>query len=228
LLAEPTLQFFPCCSVDSIFEAKKLASDLGFEHDILDIRDYFETTVIQNFISEYLNGRTPNPCVVCNEYIKWNKMIEEADKLGCEFLATGHYAKIIKEKNRFFIRKGNDITKDQSYFLWNLTQENLARTIFPLGELTKIQVREIAKQHNYDKIATKRESQEICFIPNDDYKDFLRKNNVRFSDIDISKDQVAAKDMIKKSGQQGVPQLWINNVPIVGFDKEKIKKILAK
>jgi tRNA-uridine 2-sulfurtransferase len=163
-----------CCSVDAIYEAKNLAKNLGFDHEILDLRDYFDETVIKNFINEYLAGRTPNPCVECNRIIKWEKMIEEADRLGCHFLATGHYAKIINQNGRYFIRKGADDTKDQSYFLWTLTQENLKRSIFPLGELTKKQVREIAKMHNYNKIAEKRESQEICFIPDDDYRRFLR------------------------------------------------------
>ena len=164
-----------CCSVDSIFEAKKLAESLGFNHHIMDVRDYFEETVIQNFINEYLKGRTPNPCVVCNQEIKWNKMIEEANRMNCSFLATGHYAQIIFEDGRYFIRKGVDKTKDQSYFLWTLTQNNLARTLFPLGKLTKTEVRNIAKLNNYEKLATKRESQEICFIPDDDYRNFLKE-----------------------------------------------------
>ena len=170
-----------CCSVDSIFEAKRLAEDLGFEHSILDIRDIFETTVINNFIDQYLAGLTPNPCVVCNRTIKWGKMIDEADRLNCDFLATGHYAQIVHENDRYFLRKGADQTKDQSYFLWTLSQDNLARTLFPLGHLTKPEVREIARQNNYEKIATKRESQEICFVPSDDYREFLRE---RIPDID--------------------------------------------
>ncbi len=170
-----------CCSADAIFEAKKLAEGLGFKHEILDIREYFDNKVIKNFIDEYLAGRTPNPCVECNRIIKWQRMIEEADRLNCQYLATGHYAKIISQNGRYFIRKGTDETKDQSYFLWTLTQENLSRTLFPLGELTKIKVRNIAHSHNYQKIAEKRESQEICFIPDDDYRRFLRD---RISDID--------------------------------------------
>lgn len=170
-----------CCSVDSIFEAKRLAKDLGFDHTILDVRDYFDKTIINNFVSEYMSGLTPNPCVLCNKTVKWGKMIEEADKLGCDFLATGHYAQICHENSRYFLRKGVDETKDQSYFLWTLTQENLARTIFPLGKLTKPEVREIARKNNYEKIANKKESQEICFIPDDDYRRFLRD---RIPDID--------------------------------------------
>lgn len=170
-----------CCSVDSIFEAKNLAKKLGFEHHILDIRDYFDKTVIQNFIDEYLSGRTPNPCVVCNETIKWNAMIKEADRLKCEYLATGHYAKIINDKGRYYIQKGKDESKDQSYFLWTLSQDNLAKTLFPLGDLTKIEVRKIAEKTGFKKIAEKKESQEICFVENDNYRDFLRE---RIKNID--------------------------------------------
>ncbi len=164
-----------CCSVDSIFEAKKLAENLGFEHTIIDIKSKFEKTVIKDFINEYLRGRTPNPCIVCNRVIKWGHMIEEAKKLNCEYLATGHYAQIIYKNGRYFLRKGVDKTKDQSYFLWSLNQDNLSRTLFPLGHLTKTQVREIAKNNNYDNLAKRKESQEICFIPNDDYRSFLRE-----------------------------------------------------
>ncbi len=184
-----------CCSVDSILEAKKLAENLEFNHTILDIRELFDKTVISNFIDEYLSGLTPNPCVLCNKTIKWGKMIDEANKLGCEFLATGHYAQIIKENGRYFIRQGADVTKDQSYFLWTLTQENLARTIFPLGHLTKKEVREIARSNNYEKIADKRESQEICFIPNDDYRSFLRE---RVTDIDT---KIGPGDFLDTSGK---------------------------
>jgi tRNA-specific 2-thiouridylase len=164
-----------CCSVDSIFEAKRLAKDLGFEHTILDIREYFNEIIISNFISEYMSGLTPNPCVLCNKTVKWGKMIEEADRLGCDYLATGHYAQIGFENGRYFLRKGADEAKDQTYFLWTLSQENLARTIFPLGKLTKPEVREIARKNNYEKIANKKESQEICFIPEDDYRGFLKE-----------------------------------------------------
>jgi tRNA-uridine 2-sulfurtransferase len=165
-----------CCSIDAIYEAKNLADKLGFEHHIIDVRDQFDKTVIKNFIQEYIRGATPNPCVVCNTEIKWGRMIEEADRLGCKYLATGHYAQIEEFNSRFFIRRGFDVNKDQSYFLWNIPQSNLNRTIFPLGKLTKPQVREIAEKHGFMQIATKPESQEICFIPNNDYRKFLSEN----------------------------------------------------
>ena len=162
-----------CCSVDSLFEAKRMAQELGFEHHIMDIRQEFKDTVIANFIDEYLHGRTPNPCVVCNSTIKWGKLIETADEMGCDYIATGHYARIGRQDGRWFLRKGVDESKVQTYFLWTLTQENLARTIFPLGELTKPEVRRIALERGYEKLSKKGESQEICFIPDNDYRAFL-------------------------------------------------------
>jgi len=164
-----------CCNVDSIFEAKALADYFGFPHQILDIRKKFEHTVIENFVSEYLAGRTPNPCVVCNSDIKWGEIVKKADELNCEFIATGHYAQILEDNGRAFIKKGVDSSKDQSYFLWSLTQENLKRTLFPLGELTKPEVRQIAFDKGFEKLSKKRESQEICFIPDNDYRRFLRE-----------------------------------------------------
>lgn len=162
-----------CCNIDSLLEAKHMAQTLGFEHHIVDFRKEFEDTVIRDFIHEYLQGRTPNPCVVCNATIKWGKLMEIADQMGCEFIATGHYARIAESNGRYFLRKGADTQKDQSYFLWRLTQANLARTLFPLGEWTKAEVRQFALSRGYEKLSRKGESQEICFIPDNDYRAFL-------------------------------------------------------
>ena len=112
-----------CCSVNAIFEAKHMALQMGFEHHILDIRKDFNDLVIRNFIDEYLQGHTPNPCVLCNSTIKWGKLIAMADELGCDYIATGHYARIGQQDGRYFLRKGVDETKDQTYFLWTLTQD---------------------------------------------------------------------------------------------------------
>lgn len=191
-----------CCTVDSIFEAKAIAEQFGFNHQILDIRNHFESTVIKNFVSEYLAGRTPNPCVVCNSDIKWGEIIKKADELGCEYIATGHYAQIIKENDRLFIKKGKDTTKDQSYFLWTLTQENLRRTMFPLGRYTKEEVRKIAFDKGFVKLSKKRESQEICFIPDNDYRRFLRERVPDFENLFGSGDFVdtAGKVLGKHKG----------------------------
>ena len=165
-----------CCSIESIMEAKHNAERMGFEHHIVDFRDTFRQCVIQNFIDEYMSGRTPNPCVLCNSHIKWGELMRVADELGCDYIATGHYARIAERDGHVYLRTAADTKKDQTYFLWMLTEEQLRRTIFPLGDLTKDQVRDIARQHGYESLAQKRESQEICFIPNDDYRSFLRAN----------------------------------------------------
>lgn len=171
-----------CCSVDSLFEAKRMAQELGFEHHILDIREEFNDTVIRNFIDEYLQGRTPNPCVICNSTIKWGKLLETADEHGCDFIATGHYARIGQSEGRYFLQKGIDESKDQTYFLWMLTQGNLARTLFPLGGYTKPEVRQLALNHGHEKLSRKKESQEICFIPDNDYRTFLAEHVEDYSE----------------------------------------------
>ena len=165
-----------CCTIESIMEAKHNAERMGFEHHIVDFREPFRQCVIANFIDEYMSGCTPNPCVLCNSTIKWGEMLRLADELGCDYIATGHYARIAERDGHLYLAAAADTHKDQTYFLWRLTEEQLSRTLFPLGGLTKDQVREIAREHGYEKLATKRESQEICFIPDDDYRAFLRAN----------------------------------------------------
>ena len=164
-----------CCSLDSINDARILAVNLGFPHFILDIRNEFGDYVIDNFVEEYLAGRTPNPCVLCNTHIKWAALLKRADMLDCEFIATGHYARIREENNRFVISKGLDQTKDQSYVLWGLTQESLKRTIFPLQNYQKSEIKQMAIDNGYVDLATKSESYEICFVPDNDYRGFLKR-----------------------------------------------------
>lgn len=170
-----------CCSVESIMEAKHMAQTLGFEHHILDFRDTFREHVIANFISEYSRGRTPNPCVLCNSHIKWGEMVKAADEYGCDLIATGHYAQIAEHRGHWYLRNAVDTHKDQTYFLWMLTEENLRRTVFPLGGLTKPEVRQIAFDHGFEKLSKKSESQEICFVPNNDYRQFLSEQGVKVS-----------------------------------------------
>ncbi|MEY4110082.1 MAG: hypothetical protein RLZZ46_436 [Bacteroidota bacterium] len=164
-----------CCNLDSINDARFLAVRLGFPHYILDIRAEFGERIIDNFVGEYLSGRTPNPCVLCNTYIKWDALLKRADQLGCKFIATGHYARIRQENGRYVVSRGLDDTKDQSYVLWGLSQQDLARTIFPLADLNKSAVREIAREAGFEDLATKGESYDICFIPDNDYRSFLKK-----------------------------------------------------
>ena len=164
-----------CCSLDSINDARHIAVSLGFPHYILDIREEFGDSVIDYFTNEYIEGRTPNPCVMCNTHIKWDALLRRADQLGCEFIATGHYAQIRQENGRHIISKGVDVLKDQSYVLWGVSQESLARTILPLGHLTKARIREMATERGFVDLVNKSESYEICFVPDNDYRGFLKR-----------------------------------------------------
>ncbi|AFD06339.1 tRNA 2-thiouridine(34) synthase MnmA [Solitalea canadensis] len=163
-----------CCSLDSINDARSLAVEYGFPHYILDIRDEFGNFVIDNFVDEYLAGRTPNPCVLCNTHIKWEALMKRADKLDCEFIATGHYAQIRQENNRYVVSKGLDDNKDQSYVLWGVSQYNLSRTKLPLGGFKKTEIRQMAMDMGQVDLANKSESYEICFVPDNDYRSFLK------------------------------------------------------
>ena len=175
-----------CCTLESINDARNIAVDLGFHHNILDIRNEFGDYVIDYFTDEYMNGRTPNPCVLCNTHIKWESLLKRADKLDCEFIATGHYANINFDNNRYYISKGKDLNKDQSYALWGISQKNLARTIFPLGNLNKDEIRKIAKDWGYHNLVKKSESYEICFVPDNNYRNFL-KNRIKNLDKKVGK-----------------------------------------
>ncbi|MBK5285177.1 MAG: tRNA 2-thiouridine(34) synthase MnmA [Bacteroidia bacterium] len=164
-----------CCSLDSINDARGIAVSKGFPHLILDIREEFGSHVIDDFVDEYLAGRTPNPCVKCNTHIKWDALLKRADMLGCEFIATGHYANIRKENGRSVISKGLDDTKDQSYVLWGVSQECLNRTMFPVGNYRKSEIKKMAVDMGFHELANKSESYEICFIPDNDYRSFIKR-----------------------------------------------------
>jgi tRNA-specific 2-thiouridylase len=166
-----------CCSLDSINDARAIAVQRGFHHYILDIRSEFGESVIDNFVDEYVAGRTPNPCVMCNTHIKWEALYKRAELLDCEFIATGHYAQLREEKGRRIISKGLDHTKDQSYVLWGLRQELLSKTMFPVGGYQKSEIRKMASDWGFKELANKSESYEICFVPDNDYRSFL-KNRV--------------------------------------------------
>ncbi|MEO8087417.1 MAG: tRNA 2-thiouridine(34) synthase MnmA [Bacteroidota bacterium] len=164
-----------CCSLDSINDARAIAVEKGFPHYIIDIREEFGNHVIDNFVDEYLAGRTPNPCVMCNTHIKWEALLKRADKLDCEFIATGHYANVRKENDRFVVSKGLDDWKDQSYVLWGVSQECLSRTMFPIGNFNKSVIRQMAFDMGFKELAAKSESYEICFIPDNDYRGFIKR-----------------------------------------------------
>ena len=185
-----------CCNLDSFNDARMAAVQHGFPHYILDIRDEFGGFVVDNFVEEYLAGRTPNPCVLCNTHIKWRALLKRADALDCEYIATGHYASVYKHQNeRFVIRKGIDETKDQSYVLWGLQQDLLSRTLLPLGGYRKTEIRQMAHDFGYPELAKKSESYEICFVPDNDYRGFLKRK------VDGLEEKVAGGYFVNKDGQ---------------------------
>ncbi len=170
-----------CCSLDGINDARRVAAKLGFPHYVTDMTEEFGREVIGYFIGTYLAGETPNPCVKCNREIKWAAMLRKADALGCEFIATGHYARLRREpvapetgEYRMIISRAADSVKDQSYALWAIRPEHLKRTMFPLQNYTKAEARQIAEKHGLG-LAKKSESYEICFVTDNDYRRFLRE-----------------------------------------------------
>ncbi|MBF8962246.1 tRNA 2-thiouridine(34) synthase MnmA [Pontibacter sp. FD36] len=183
-----------CCSLDSINDARNIAVQLGFPHYIIDIREEFGDYVINHFTDEYIAGRTPNPCVLCNTHIKWDALLRRADQLGCDFIATGHYANIREENGRFVISKGLDENKDQSYALWGISQESLSRTMFPLGKLRKTEIRQMAMDRGFTELVNKPESYEICFIPDNDYRGFLKRR------VEGLEEQVAGGEFVLEDG----------------------------
>lgn len=172
-----TLDLLPCTDENTINAAKTAAEQLGIEHHVLSFKDIFKQNVIDNFINEYTCGRTPSPCIECNRHIKFGAMMQAAKKMGIEFIATGHYAKIEYNKNtdRYILKKADCIEKDQSYMLYTLNQEQLSKVVLPLQSLSKDEVRDIARKANL-AAADRGDSQEICFIPDDDYIKFLTDN----------------------------------------------------
>ena len=162
-----------CCGPQAVADARGVAHALGIPHYVVDEAEAFEKIVIDYFASEYRLGRTPNPCVMCNEKLKFGNLLEKATRLGAGYIATGHYARIVKEGDRFLLKKGLDEKKDQSYFLFSLNQQQLARSLMPLGDKTKVEIRAIAQKLGL-KVYDKEDSQEICFVPGSDYAAFLK------------------------------------------------------
>lgn len=164
-----------CCGWGAIEDAHRVAMTIGIPHYVVDLKDNFKRRVIDDFLREYARGRTPNPCIRCNEYIKFDVMMKRAEKIDADFLATGHHARVVydRKRTRYLLKKGKDRKKDQSYFLYIMTQKQLSRTLLPIGDFTKEEVREKAKKFGLS-VARRPESQEICFIPDNDYVRFLR------------------------------------------------------
>jgi tRNA-specific 2-thiouridylase len=163
-----------CCSLDDVYDARRVAEELSFPFYVLNLEKEFERDVVQPFVDSYLNGETPIPCVACNSRLKFASLDKLATSLGCEKVATGHYARVefSEATNRYCLLRGRDPNKDQSYFLWELTQDQLSRAMFPLGEMSKPDARDAARRNDL-AVAEKKESQEICFVPDGDYAGFI-------------------------------------------------------
>jgi tRNA-uridine 2-sulfurtransferase len=163
-----------CCSIEDVYDARRVAEDLEIPYYVVNHQDRFEKDVVRPFVDEYLSGRTPIPCSLCNNHLKFDQLLITARQIGAELLATGHYARVEynAQRDRWLLLRACDAAKDQTYFLFGLTQEQLSRTRFPLGEMIKPEVRELARQHGL-ALAEKPDSQEICFIPGGDYKRFI-------------------------------------------------------
>ncbi|HGY57029.1 MAG TPA: tRNA 2-thiouridine(34) synthase MnmA [Caldithrix abyssi] len=185
-----------CCSLDAISDARMVCAKLDMPHYVLNFSKEFHHEVVDNFVEEYLAGRTPNPCVLCNTKIKWDTLIEKARELGADYIATGHYAQVRynERSGRYELYRGKDANKDQSYALWGIKQKSLARTLFPLGKLTKPQVRQIAQENDL-RTAHKSESMEICFVPDNDYNRFLK------TVVDGLEEKVADGPLVNTAGQ---------------------------
>ena len=181
-----TLQIWPsagpegeggCCSISAIDDARRVAYQLGIPHYVLNFRSIFEENVIHYFTESYLSGETPNPCLMCNRIVRWGEFLRKARSLGAEYIATGHYAQVTRDpgSGRFLMTRPADAWKDQTYMLYTLTQEQLEHTLFPLAEYKKERIREMAAERGLIRVARKPDSQEICFIPDDDYVSFVRQ-----------------------------------------------------
>lgn len=227
-----------CCSLDSINDARNVSVNLGFPHYILDIRSEFGDYVIDHFTSEYLEGRTPNPCVLCNTHIKWDALLRRADMLGCDFIATGHYAGLKYENGRYFISRGLDRDKDQSYALWGVSQESLSRTILPLSQLTKKQIYEMASEKGFTDLVNKSESYEICFVPDNDYRGFLKRRVPGLIEI-VSGGEFVDEDGNVLGIHEGYPFYTVGQrkglgialgypVFVTAIDKDKNRVVLGK
>jgi len=185
-----------CCSLEAIYNARNVCNQLNIPHYTFDFTERFNDTVIRNFIDEYMLGNTPNPCVLCNKTIKWGALLEKAESLGAQFIATGHYANLNELNGRYFVSNAKDTNKDQTYALWQVSQNALKKTKFPLGEYTKPEIRKIAAEMNL-KSAETPDSQEICFVPNDDYRALLE---VRIPDL---KEKLNHGDIVYKGKKIG-------------------------
>jgi len=188
-----------CCSLDDVYDARRVAEEVGFPFYVLNLERDFERDVVQPFITSYLSGETPIPCVSCNSRLKFSSLDRLAASLGCEKVATGHYARVEYDAatSRYRLLRGRNLQKDQSYFLWELTQDQLSRALFPLGEMSKPEVRDVARRHSL-AVAEKQESQEICFVPDGDYAGFID----RYLDAEGAAERIPPEgDLVDSTGE---------------------------
>jgi len=171
-----------CCSLSAVEDARRVANKLGISYYVFNMKEDFQKYVIEYFVKEYESGRTPNPCIACNRYVKFGSLLDKAKSMDIDYIATGHYAIIEKSKDRYLLKKAVDDSKDQSYVLYNLTQEQLSKTLFPLGKYKKSEIREIAKELAFG-VASKPDSQEICFVDDNDYNNFIKSHSNSVSKI---------------------------------------------
>jgi tRNA-specific 2-thiouridylase len=210
-----------CCGLDAFNDARMVAVKLGIPHYVVDFTEQFGHEVIDNFVDEYLQGRTPNPCIICNKKIKWGELMKKAEALGAAYIATGHYARVWLDEGtkRYNISRPTDTHKDQTYALWGLSQYALSKTIFPLGSLRKPDVRLLAEKHGL-KTAQKEESFEICFVADNDYRRFLKE---RIPDLDT---RIPAGDIVLEGKivgkHQGFPHYTIGQRSGIGAHRERV------
>jgi tRNA-uridine 2-sulfurtransferase len=232
-----------CCSLDDIWDARRVATHLAIPFYVLNLEDQFENTVIAPFVSSYLRGETPSPCILCNNFVKFHHLVDRAAGIGADRVATGHYARVRYDeaRGRWLLLRGKDSNKDQSYFLFGLTQAQLAKTVFPLGELTKPEVREIARKAGLPTY-NKPESQEICFVEGRSYSDFVEKyagieTEQRGFIVNLAEEVVGSHDGIhnytigqrKGLGAAGRPQYVVKIEPetrrvVIGNDPDLLRK----
>lgn len=210
-----------CCGLDAFNDARIVAVKLGIPHYVVDFTKQFGRYVIDNFVDEYLQGRTPNPCIICNKKIKWGELIAKAESLGASYIATGHYARLFFDEStqRYTIARPRDVNKDQSYALWGLSQEALSKTMFPLGELTKPEVRAIAAKLGL-KTATKEESFEICFVADNNYRRFIKERKPELETQLAEGDIVHDGNVVGK--HRGFPYYTIGQRSGIGAHTERM------
>ncbi len=231
-----TLNLFPNVNCCSYIEVKDICKKIGIDHYILEVKDEFKKHVIDDFINCYSNCKTPNPCIECNKYLKFGLMYEKAKELGCDYIATGHYAKTeYSEKyNRWILKKSKNNKKDQSYVLWNTPKEILEHIIFPLSEFeSKDEIREIAKEHNLS-VASKPDSEDICFIPDGNYKKFLEENSdikPKEGNIVLSTGEVLGKHTglynYTIGQRKGLGISYKEPLFVIGFNKDRNEVIVG-